>query len=414
MELFESSLPLCPRHQHCSLWAWRFMKFCLCSVKDEISLTLGVISVISWAIAEIPQIITNYKEKSSEGLSIAFLMTWIVGDLFNVLGCFLEPATLPTQFYMAVLYTITTLILAAQSIYYGHIYHRLKSSRWYHKEIKPNQTGTINKNREDNNSAGGRQVSDGLKNESNVFGEVPLSSPIPVNLPASPRNISPSRELYYMSARSLSKSHAPAMGSFLAQRKTSPSVHDSNSLEEPLLSSVVLSQSAPASTTKSMLSMLSATMFFLGCFNFLPSENNRDDIVAEKPNQGGIALKVGRTLLQLSEGGGNSGIGTFLGWSMTAIYLGGRLPQIILNIRRGTIEGLNPLMFLFALTGNATYVGSILVSSLDWSKIKPNLPWLVDAGGCVLLDAFILTQFIYFHSRTPEDQENKDGNFNAA
>lgn len=55
------------------------MKFCLCSVKDEISLTLGVISVISWAIAEIPQIITNYKEKSSEGLSIAFLMTWIVG-----------------------------------------------------------------------------------------------------------------------------------------------------------------------------------------------------------------------------------------------------------------------------------------------------------------------------------------------
>ncbi|RVW61625.1 putative vacuolar amino acid transporter YPQ3 [Vitis vinifera] len=133
MELFESSLPLCPRHQHCSLWAWRFMKFCLCSVKDEISLTLGVISVISWAIAEIPQIITNYKEKSSEGLSIAFLMTWIVGDLFNVLGCFLEPATLPTQFYMAVLYTITTLILTAQSIYYGHIYHRLKSGRWYHK-----------------------------------------------------------------------------------------------------------------------------------------------------------------------------------------------------------------------------------------------------------------------------------------
>ncbi|RVW61624.1 putative vacuolar amino acid transporter YPQ1 [Vitis vinifera] len=282
------------------------------------------------------------------------------------------------------------------------------------QEIKPNQTGTINKNREDNNSAGGRQVSDGLKNESNVFGEVPLSSPIPVNLPASPRNISPSRELYYMSARSLSKSHAPAMGSFLAQRKTSPSVHDSNSLEEPLLSSVVLSQSAPASTTKSMLSMLSATMFFLGCFNFLPSENNRDGIAAEKPNQGGIALKVGRTLLQLSEGGGNSGIGTFLGWSMAAIYLGGRLPQIILNIRRGTIEGLNPLMFLFALTGNATYVGSILVSSLDWSKIKPNLPWLVDAGGCVLLDAFILTQFIHFHSRTPEDQENKDGNFNAA
>ena len=55
------------------------MKYCLCSVKDEISLSLGVISIISWAVADIPQIITNYKEKSSEGLSIAFLITWVVG-----------------------------------------------------------------------------------------------------------------------------------------------------------------------------------------------------------------------------------------------------------------------------------------------------------------------------------------------
>lgn len=55
------------------------MKYCICSVKDEISLSLGVISVISWAVAEIPQIITNYKQKSSEGLSIVFLATWILG-----------------------------------------------------------------------------------------------------------------------------------------------------------------------------------------------------------------------------------------------------------------------------------------------------------------------------------------------
>jgi hypothetical protein len=26
-------------------------------------------------------------------------------------------------------------------------------------------------------------------------------------------------------------------------------------------------------------------------------------------------------------------IGTFLGWSMAAIYMGGRLPQICLNVR---------------------------------------------------------------------------------
>ena len=64
--------------------------------------------------------------------------------------------------------------------------------------IKPNQIGTTDKKKEDNNCPGGRQVNDGPKNESNVSGEVPLSSSIPVNLPASPRNISPSTELYYM------------------------------------------------------------------------------------------------------------------------------------------------------------------------------------------------------------------------
>jgi hypothetical protein len=54
-------------------------------------------------------------------------------------------------------------------------------------------------------------------------------------------------------------------------------------------------------------------------------------------------------------------------------------------------------MFTFALLGNSTYVGSILVNSLEWSKLRPNLPWLVDAGGCVLLDFFIILQFLYFH-----------------
>lgn len=49
------------------------------SFRDGLSLSLGVISVISWGVAEIPQIMTNYNEKSTEGLSIAFLTTWMIG-----------------------------------------------------------------------------------------------------------------------------------------------------------------------------------------------------------------------------------------------------------------------------------------------------------------------------------------------
>lgn len=46
-------------------------------------------------------------------------------------------------------------------------------------------------------------------------------------------------------------------------------------------------------------------------------------------------------------------------------------------------------MFIFALVANATYVGSILVRTTEWDSIKANLPWLLDAIVCVLLDLFV-------------------------
>uniref|UniRef100_A0A453EPE9 Uncharacterized protein n=1 Tax=Aegilops tauschii subsp. strangulata TaxID=200361 RepID=A0A453EPE9_AEGTS len=78
------------------------------------------------------------------------------------------------------------------------------------------------------------------------------------------------------------------------------------------------------------------------------------------------------------------------------------------DAKRPCREGLSPLMFTFALVGNTTYVGSILVNSLDWARLRPNLPWLVDAGGCVLLDSFIILQFLYFHYRNQSGRDELD------
>lgn len=79
MGLFKSEVAVCPSNLHCAEWARIYMEYCFCSVRDGVSLGLGLASVISWGVAEVPQIITNYKEKSTEGLSIAFLTTWILG-----------------------------------------------------------------------------------------------------------------------------------------------------------------------------------------------------------------------------------------------------------------------------------------------------------------------------------------------
>ena len=77
---------------------------------------------------------------------------------------------------------------------------------------------------------------------------------------------------------------------------------------------------------------------------------------------------------------------------MTAIYLSGRVPQIARNHARGSVEGLSVSMFVLAVVGNATYLGSILARSTRWVTVAPNMPWIVDAGMCLVMDAVILAQ----------------------
>ncbi|KAM0022474.1 hypothetical protein Hdeb2414_s0023g00628981 [Helianthus debilis subsp. tardiflorus] len=115
--------------------------------------------------------------------------------------------------------------------------------------------------------------------------------------------------------------------------------------------------------------------------------------------KGLVRVYAYRNLLQDNGGSYTSNYGQWLGWLMAAIYMGGRIPQIVLN-------GLNPLMFIFALVANATYVGSILVRSTEWERIKANIPWLLDAAVCVALDAFVssmlnLYVFIRYYLNKP-------------
>ncbi|XP_057785320.1 seven transmembrane protein 1-like [Salvia miltiorrhiza] len=386
---------MCPVDQHCLQWARRYIGSCLCSTRHGFSVGLGVVSVVSWCVAEIPQIITNYRKKSAEGLSILFLMTWIVGDFFNLFGCMLEPETLPTQYYTAVLYAVTTVILSLQAVYYDHIYPRLKSNKRRQEAVQAEAA----ERRERNNDS---------DTEKGSYGQrcgVPPSSTIHV-VSSSPSSYD---ELYFMSARSLSVSRTPPAGSFLGPRSPLLDI-EQRWFREPLLGE----GRSPKSGTpkiKAMLCVVSLMTFLVGSHNHLQAERLENNSARRNPT-GGIVLQVGRQLLEATGSSahdniaaGYSAIGSILGWGMAAIYLGGRLPQIYLNIKRGHTEGLNPLMFVFAVIGNTTYVASILVNSLNWLKIKPNLPWLVDAGGCVILDAFILIQFVYFRYRPRNEVE---------
>ncbi|KAM7250661.1 hypothetical protein ACFE04_022544 [Oxalis oulophora] len=348
----------------CIKWVEKYFKDCLCNISDELSFGFGLISLVCWGVAEIPQIITNFRTKSSHGVSLTFLLTWVAGDIFNMVGCLLEPATLPTQYYTALLYTISTVVLVLQSLYYDHIY----------KCCKRKQSRVVEE-----------EVDDGKK----PLNPKQTDSAIPI--PGAPPNAPRRREFYYTSARSMAGSGTPPFRSYFRGAKSGPSAmgleHDSSSDDENetyinvQVTSVSVSQPRPIPRSAGYGTFLATSLA-------LPLKSNA--------LRAASMAFASRRLLQ--EGGGmeHSVFGQWLGWLMAAIYMGGRIPQIWLNIKRGSVEGLNPLMFIFALVANATYVLSIIVRTTEWENLKANLPWLLDAVVCVGLDLFIILQYVYY------------------
>jgi uncharacterized protein with PQ loop repeat len=86
-------------------------------------------------------------------------------------------------------------------------------------------------------------------------------------------------------------------------------------------------------------------------------------------------------------------LGQALGWLCAAFYLGSRVPQILLNFERKSVEGISFLFFLFACLGNFTYVISILAAGNSLRYLLINASWLVGSVGTLFLDMVIFVQF---------------------
>lgn len=81
----------------------------------------GITGSISacWIIVFAPQIYQNFVRKSAEGLSLLFVILWLLGDIFNVIGA-IKQGVLPTMIILAIYYTLADIVLLWQCLYYGH------------------------------------------------------------------------------------------------------------------------------------------------------------------------------------------------------------------------------------------------------------------------------------------------------
>ncbi|KAF4457276.1 hypothetical protein F53441_750 [Fusarium austroafricanum] len=78
----------------------------------------GSISLTSWICLLLPQLFANYKAKSADGLSMAFLVVWLLGDVTNLIGALFTHLA-PTAIALAGYFCIADIVLIGQAVYYN-------------------------------------------------------------------------------------------------------------------------------------------------------------------------------------------------------------------------------------------------------------------------------------------------------
>ena len=108
-------------------------------------------------------------------------------------------------------------------------------------------------------------------------------------------------------------------------------------------------------------------------------------------------------------------LGQILGYICSVLYLGSRVPQLLLNHRRKSTDGISMLFFLFACIGNLTYNMSILAYApqpacevpghcqageaerIYRKHIVVNLSWMIGSLGTLLLDMGVFVQYFIYN-----------------
>ncbi|CAJ0915937.1 5164_t:CDS:2 [Entrophospora sp. SA101] len=109
--------PITQNGSHYIKWIHMLFGSCVYGNREAASLLLGFLSIACWLNAQSPQVITNYKNKSTDGVSIQFLMILLLGDVTNLVGCLLTKQ-LPFQTYLSMYFCSMDCALFLQYFYY--------------------------------------------------------------------------------------------------------------------------------------------------------------------------------------------------------------------------------------------------------------------------------------------------------
>ncbi|KAJ1810921.1 hypothetical protein LPJ56_004341 [Coemansia sp. RSA 2599] len=306
------------------------------SPNQALSNFIGYLSLACWVVVMFPQIYLNYKRKSGEGVSLAMMIAWVFGDIFNIAGALMQNLVLSTLvigFYY--LFVDTTLL--SQTVYYRIVY-------------KAHVAAKVESGEEDGRLLeASASASDG--------GNGSLSA-----------NTDADADAAVQQEETLLSGHA-SDGRPGAQ--TAESAHESAAWYARCQLSDIVGIVLSLASVGCLVVMIAALVV-------TPSKADGDDVVRHPSSLQASSKQI---------------IAQAMGMASAIVYIMSYVPQALQNHKRKSCEGLSIWLFLLSLMGNTTYALAILVVSLDPQYLAPYVPWLLGALVPCLIHIVILYQF---------------------
>lgn len=312
---------------------------------ENISGLTGSISISCWVIVFVPQIYENFYRESSDGLSLLFIILWLAGDVFNLFGAMMQHLLL-TMIILAAYYTVADIILLGQCLYYTN----------------------------DN--------VDETKNLDNI-------DPLHFN-PVNPMNVNVLHDVF--------QEHEPLLVSTASTHQAIVQEENENIIE--------LQESLDKGNYIQDLCIVSSVIFAGFICWYIPYCNryysNETITSASLSSSSSFISKFSpRSIIHITKHDDNvdiemNWVAQLFGYLSAALYLGSRVPQILLNFQRKSCEGISFLFFLFACLGNITFITSVLAISRDYQYLLLNASWLMGSSGTLIMDFIIFLQFFAY------------------
>lgn len=114
-------------------------------VYQAYSSLIGYVGLSVEAILPIPQILVNYRSRSSQGLRISVLASWLVGDSMKMFWFFTSKTTIPWAFKLCGMFqAVCDSMLGVQYVLYGQQQETVIKEHQQHPmhELQPNAFST--------------------------------------------------------------------------------------------------------------------------------------------------------------------------------------------------------------------------------------------------------------------------------